>query len=171
MSDPARRDRLTQRVGLTGATEENTAAGLYGIIISAAVMASSHAASAARLILAVVITLVIYWSAERYARLVAERIHEGHPPAWPQIRSQFTRGWQMVTASALPVIVLAVVRAAGAALQHAVVSALICATLLLCLAGWEMGRLGRLSGLERLASAAVAGTFGVVLILLKMALH
>ena len=172
MVEPAaRRGGLMHRVGLVGATEEHTAAGIYGVIVSAAVMASSHAASAVRLILAVAVTLGIYWGAERYARLVADRVHQGHPPTWRQVRSQLAGDWQMVTTSALPLLVLAVVRAAGVALGHAVLSALICSTLLLFLAGWEMGHEGRLRPLERLAAAAVAGMFGVVLILLKMTLH
>ena len=141
------------------------------VIISAAVMASSHAPTAARLILAVVVTLIIYWSAERYARLVAERIHEGHPPSLAQVRAQLTEGWEMVTASTLPVIVLALTRAAGVDLEGAVLAALTCSALLLCLAGWEMGRGGRLTPLERLVSAGAAGTFGVVMMLLKVTLH
>ena len=44
-----------------------------------------------------VVTLTIYWGAERYARIVAERIHEGHRPNWTSVRFQLTRGWEMVT--------------------------------------------------------------------------
>jgi hypothetical protein len=47
------------------ATEEGTAAGIYGIIVSAAVMSTSHAHSAAATAAAVLIALVVYWSAAR----------------------------------------------------------------------------------------------------------
>ncbi|MER7006041.1 hypothetical protein ABT297_23780 [Dactylosporangium sp. NPDC000555] len=156
---------------MAGATEESTAAGIYGVIVSAAVMASSHAGSATALVVAVAVTLIVYWSAERYARLVAERIHEGHRPAWRQVGQQLTTGWEIVTASALPVAVLVVLRLMGIDLYLAVIWALVCSTLLLCLAGWDVGRRGQLTGPERLASAAATGMFGVMMILLKVVLH
>lgn len=53
----------------------------------------------------------------------------------------------------------------------AVLAALICSTALLCVAGWAVGRDGRLSTGERVVSAAVAGMFGVFFIALKTLLH
>jgi hypothetical protein len=162
---------LGHRLWVTSPTEEGTAAGVYGVIIGAAVMASSHATSAGAVIWAVLVTLVIYWSAERYARIVAQRIHEGRRLTAHQIREQLTTGWEIVTASAAPVTVLALSHLAGVALRTTVIAALVCSTLLLCVAGWEMGRHGRLTRAERLVSAAVAGAFGVVMIVLKVTLH
>jgi hypothetical protein len=153
------------------ATEESTAAAIYGVIISAAVMASAHAETAVAVVVAVLVTLVIYWGAERYARLVAERIHQGHRPSWAQVRHQMTEGWAMVSASYLPLAVLSVLTLLGVGLYRAVVSALVCSTVLLCLAGWAMGRHGQLTLRERVASTAVAGAFGVVMIVLKSTLH
>src|SRR5688572_21958143 len=108
------------RFTATGASEEETAAGIYGIIVSAAVMAASHAKTAVRLVAAVLVTLVRYWSAERFARLVAERIHQGHRPDARQVVAQLTSGWEMVSASALPLLVLAVARLVGRPLDTAV---------------------------------------------------
>jgi hypothetical protein len=155
----------------TGASEEQTAAGIYGVVVSAAVMAASHADTAVAIVVAVLVTLVVYWSAERFARLVAERIHQGRRPSWQQVRIQLTTGWEIVSASALPLLVLVLARLAGRSLDTAVVIALTCSTLLLCLAGWEMGRHGQLSMLERAATTTVAGLFGVLLIALKALLH
>jgi hypothetical protein len=167
----ARERSLFTRLRLRHATEESTAAGLYGMIVSAAVMAASHAPSAVAVIGSVLVTLTVYWAAERYARLVAERIHAGHRPTWRQIRRQLTAGWAMVAASALPLAVLALARLLGMDLDHGVFLALSCSTLLLCLAGWEVGRHGKLSLGERLVSTAVAGAFGAGLIVLEVALH
>ena len=152
-------------------TEESTAAGIYGVIVSAAVMASAHADSAAAVAVAVLVTLVIYWAAERYSRLVAERIHDGHRPTWRQVRMQLTTGWEIVTASTVPLVVLVLMGQLGTDLYVAVLVALGSSTLLLSLAGWEIGRQGELSTTERLASAAVAGVFGVAMIVLKSLLH
>jgi hypothetical protein len=166
-----RRAAFARRTRVTGTTEEGTAAGVYGVIIGAAVMASSHAGSAAAVIVAVVVTLVVYWSAERYARLLAARIHDGRTSVRHHMRAQLTSGWEIVTASALPVAVLAVLRLTGVSLDRAVIGALTCSALLLCRAGWEMGGHGGLTHFERIASTAIAGAFGLVMILLKIALH
>ena len=151
--------------------QEATASGIYGVIVSAAVMSASHAEKAYKVIIAVVVTLTIYWGAERYARIVAERIHEGHRPSWTSVRYQLTHGWELVSASALPLITLAVMSVLGADLGTAVIGALLCSTLLLCVAGWAIGRGGRLSTGERVASTLVAGMFGLFFVLLKTFLH
>src|SRR5215475_5441173 len=158
-------------IGMARDDEESTADGIYGVIVSAAVMAASHAETAVTLAAEVLITLAIYWGAERYARLVAVRIHSGHRPNRAQVRLQLTSGWEIMTASALPLVVLLIVRALGADLDIAVLAALACSTLLLCLAGWEIGRHGHLTRLERIASTVAAGAFGALFILLKTALH
>jgi small-conductance mechanosensitive channel len=154
-----------------GRDEESTAAGIYGIVVSAAVMVASHAQRAVTVAAAVLFTLVIYWAAERYAGLVAERIHAGRPPSWRQVRGRLTQGWQMVSASALPLVVLVLVAGAGVGTSRAVTAALIASTALLCGAGWEVGRYGRLKPAERVVSAATAGLFGVAMIVAKGLLH
>jgi hypothetical protein len=166
-SEPTNR----QRIRVRRETTDSTAAAIYGIIVGAAVMATSHSQTAAAVVVAVVVTLLIYWSAERYARLVAERIHEGHRPSWQHVRQQLTTGWEFMTASALPLAALVILRLAGANLYHAVLWALICSSGLLGLAGWEVGRDGRLTGTERLVSAAVTAAFGIGMIVLKTFLH
>ena len=98
--------------------QEATASGIYGVIVSAAVLSASHAEKAYKVIVAVVVTLTIYWGAERYARIVAERIHEGHRPSWTSVRHQLTHGWEMVTASTLPLLTLAIMTVLGAKLSH-----------------------------------------------------
>ena len=152
-------------------TEEGTAAGVYGVIVGAAVMAAAHAESVAALDVAVLATLLIYWCAERYARLVAQRIHAGHRPGWPAVRRELTTGWEIVTASLLPLLVLSIAGRLGADLDTAVLLGLLCSTALLALAGWEMGYGEALSPAERVVSALVAATFGAAMILLKSLLH
>jgi positive regulator of sigma E activity len=150
---------------------ESTAAGIYGVIVSAAVMSAAHAPTAIATVTAVLVTLTIYWAAERYARIVAERIHEGHRPSVRTVRQQLTDGWEMITASLLPLAVLMLARVLGATLRESIIWALVCSTVLLCVAGWHVGRGGRLTVAERCMSSAVAGTFGIVLVLLKALLH
>ncbi|GAA4941599.1 hypothetical protein [Actinoplanes utahensis] len=150
---------------------EATASGIYGLIVGAAVLVASHALTALRMSVAVLVTLTIYWLAERYARIVAERLHEGHRPTWHTVRRQLTTGWEMVTTSGLPLLVLVGARLAGAQLETAVIASLACTTGLLCLSGWLIGSGGRLRAAERLVSTLVAGSFGAALIVLKTQLH
>jgi hypothetical protein len=159
------------RVRLTHDNQEATASGIYGLIVGAAVLVASHPETAVAAVVAEVVTLTIYWAAERYARIVAERIHGGHRPTWHTVRQQLTSGWEIVTASALPLLVLVIARLAGTRLVTAELASLICTTVLLCVGGWRMGLAGRLTPLERVASTAVAGTFGLALIGLKTLLH
>lgn len=156
---------------VTGASEESTAAGVYGVIVGAAVMAASHATSAVAMVAAVLVTLLVYWGAERYARIVAKRIHDGRRPDRRELREQLTAGLEMVSASFLPLAVLGVVRLLGAELSTATLAGLACSTVLLGLAGWEMGRDGKLTIRERLVSTATAAAFGALMIVLKMLLH
>jgi positive regulator of sigma E activity len=162
---------VTGSVRMRHGDQEATASGIYGVIVSAAVLSASHAEKAYQVIVAVLVTLTIYWGAERYARIVAERIHEGHRPSWTSVRHQLTHGWEMVSASTLPLITLAVMTFLGAELSTAVLGALICATVLLTVAGWSIGRGGRLSTGERVVSTVVAGMFGALFIVLKTFLH
>jgi hypothetical protein len=158
-------------VRLTHETAEGTASGIYGVIVCAAMLVTSHAERAWREVLAVLITLTIYWAAERYARIMAERIHEGHRPTWLTVRHQLTSGWEIVTASTLPLVVLVLMRLAGARLTTAEFAALGCTTVLLCVAGWRMGAAGRLTTAERFLSTITAGAFGAAMIVLKTFLH
>jgi hypothetical protein len=171
MTRPPDRRRGVGRFAPGSDTEEATAAGIYGVIVGGSVMAASHADTAVSVALTVLITLTIYWSAERFARLVAERIHDGHRPSPRRLLHHLTAGWEIVSASTLPLIVLVVTRLLGRTLNVAITAALICCTLLLCLAGWEMGRHGRLTRLERAGVTTVAGLFGLLLIATKSLLH
>jgi hypothetical protein len=148
-----------------------TAEGIYGVIISAAVLASWHDVSMLRLAAAALVTLFIYWVAERYARVIATRIADGRRPTWAELRRELGGGWEIVTTSFIPLAVLLGAAALGAEESTAVLAALIASTVLLCLAGWAVGRNGRLTARERVVSTLAAGAFGFAMILLKTSLH
>ena len=145
--------------------EMRIAHGIYGVIVSCAVMASAQAESIPRLAVGVLVTLIVYWAAERYAHVMASLIMGGGG-----IRSQHLRqGWEIVTASFVPLLVLVGSRLVGAEVFTSVILALCSGTGLLMLTGWRVGR--GLGLLPRLLSAAAAGAFGVVMIVLKTQLH
>jgi hypothetical protein len=151
--------------------EEHAATGIYGTIVSGGVMAAAHLDRAATLTIAVVGTLLIYWTAERYSRLVAERIHGGERPTWAHVREHLTSGWVFVTASFVPLGVLLLARLAGSDMDTAVLAGLCASVVLLFLQGWRIGASGHLDRSERLFVAAAAAAFGLLLIALKSLLH
>jgi hypothetical protein len=103
--------------------------------------------------------------------MVAQRIHADRKPTWREAGRQLTEGWEIITASALPLLVVALFSWRGSDVSTAVLAGLVCATVLLCVAGWEIGRGSQLSVLERLALIGVAGGFGGLMILFKTLLH
>ena len=79
---------------------------IYGIIVSSAVMASAHGQSVVALAVAVLVTLLIYWAAERFAHVMGERIVHTPELTASQLRRHLGTGWELVSASFLPLAVL-----------------------------------------------------------------
>src|SRR4029077_19480876 len=64
------------------------AAGIYGAIITAAIIAAvgGHLRTLT-LAVSVLVTLVVYWVAEEYAELLGEQVTGGRLPTWRYIRA------------------------------------------------------------------------------------
>jgi len=151
--------------------EAKIANGIYGVIVGSGVMAADSGTSVTQLAVAVVVTLLVYWAAERYAHVVARRIKLGRRQSRSELRRELSDGWELVTASYLPLLVLVTASLLGADLTASVVSALVFSTALLVLSGWRVGGEANLGPAQRFVSAAVAGAFGVVMIILQSFLH
>ncbi len=147
------------------AEERATANAIYGIIVSSAVMASAHGQSVVALAVAVLVTLLIYWAAERFAHVMGERIVHSPELTASQLRRHLGTGWELVSASFLPL---------GCPARESDCWARtwtpppwprsICATALLFAAGWRVGREAALSPSARLVSALCSGAFGAAMI-------
>ncbi len=89
------------------------AAGIYGAIITAAILdtAGGHLPTAA-LVVSVVVTLLVYWLAEEYAELVGEQVQGGRLPGREHILGALAATWPMVSASFLPLLALVLARLA-----------------------------------------------------------
>src|SRR5215468_7774588 len=69
------------------AQRRRRAAGIYGAIITAAILdTASDRMPTYALVIAVVATLVVYWLAEEYAELLGEQVEGGRLPTWVRIR-------------------------------------------------------------------------------------
>lgn len=144
------------------------AAGIYGAVITAAVIAASEEHLPVRaVVIAVVATLLVYWVAEQYAVLLGEHTAGGHLPTWLQVRAGFAASWPMVAASFVPLLALVISREAGTSMSVAENVGLIVAIGLLIYHAWSAARAARLRGWSLLGATSVAAALGLVMILLK----
>jgi len=144
------------------------AAGIYGAIITAAIIAAVGGQLSTRaLTVSVLITLLVYWVAEEYAELLGEQVTGGRLPTWAYIRAALAHTWPMVSASYLPLLVLVLARLAGASASAAANFGLVAAILLLTFHGWSAGRASRLRGWQLAGVTAIAAALGLVMIVLK----
>jgi hypothetical protein len=144
------------------------AAGIYGTIVTAAVLASGGAKmSTAALAVAALVTLIVYWVAEEYAEILGGQAEDGRLPTGRQIFLQLTSTWPMVSAAYIPVVTLVVARIAGTSAVVAANIALCVTVLLLLFHGWSAGRAADLRGGRLIVGPLIAGALGAVMIVLK----
>ena len=154
--------------GPTADLGRRRAAGIYGAIITAAILdtAGGHLPTAA-LVLAVVVTLVVYWLAEEYAELLGEQAQGGRLPGRAHIRAALAATWPMVSASYAPLLALVLARLAGASALAAANVGLTAAIVLLTIHGWLAGRAAQLRGWQLFFATSVAAALGLMMIFLK----
>ncbi len=148
------------------------AAGIYGTIVTAAVLAAGgNTLTSLALEVTVLVTLVVYWLAEQYAELLGEHTHAGHLPSRGQVSSSLAATWPMVTASFVPLASLVVARVLGASASGAADVALYVAIGFLVVHGYAAARAAGLSGIRLVLVSGTAGLLGLAMVILKTALQ
>jgi hypothetical protein len=144
------------------------AAGIYGAIITASIMAAAgRSLPTLALAIAVLITLVVYWLAEEYAEVLGQQATGGHVPSWAHIRAGLVSSWPIVSASFVPLVALVLARIAGASAFAAANVGVGVAVALLTAHGWTAGRAAQLKGWQLTASTSIAAVLGLVMVVLK----
>jgi len=144
------------------------AAGIYGAIITASIMAAAGGSlPTLPLALSVLVTLVVYWLAEEYSVVLGRQATDGHVPSWALIRAGLASSWPIVSASFAPLVVLVLARLAGASSFAAANIGVGAAVVLLTAHGWAAGRAARLKGWQLTASTSIAALLGLVMVVLK----
>jgi hypothetical protein len=147
-------------------------AGIYGTIITAAVLADAGSDTGTpSLAITVFVTLLIYWLAEQYADLLGEHIHAGRLPTLARVRVSLTASWPLVTASYIPVAALLAAWLLGAPQETAAGIALGVASALLIVHGWSAARAADLRGMRLIAVTLLAAVLGLALVALKIGLQ
>lgn len=144
------------------------AAGVYGAIVTAALIAAAGGQlRTVGLAVAVVVTLAVYWVAEEYAELLGAQAEQEKLLSRRHIRAELVATWPMVSASFGPVVAMLVARLFGASDAVAADIGLGAAILLLMGHAWSAGRAARMRGRQLVVMTCVAATFGVAMVVLK----
>ena len=148
------------------------AAAIYGLIVSGAVMAAAGEHGTVREVaITVFVTVLVYWLAESYADVLGEQIAEERPSTWARTRELLRQGWPLVEASYVPLVVMVLAWAVGMSTTNAITAGLVTNALLLVALGWIASAQSHSSIPARAVSAALAGAFGMVMIVIKTLLH
>jgi hypothetical protein len=146
-------------------------AGIFGTIVGASVLAAADPADPLHDTgWAVVVTLVVYWLAERWSELLGSHLR-GTVLTRRRVMEVFAHGWPMVQASYGPLVVMVVCWAFGASNQTALNAALSLSVATLVGLGVLAGRRAELPTVGVILSGLFTGALGIALILLKAILH
>lgn len=160
----ARRDPLGLVTGGEGA--------ITGTVVCAAAIAyaAGHVDSTGQLCLAILGTIAVYWLAHLHAVTLGSSLTHRHHPA-AAFHHALAQTAPIAGASVVPLIVLLLCRLLGADLRTASWTALLSTIALLTCYSYLAGARGGLDVGGRVASACAGAGVGILVALLKIALH
>jgi len=155
--------------------------GIYGTVICASILASAGGDRPAKVAIVIVVTLIVYWAAERYAEVLGLAaspdngtvVNRGRTEkvTLTHVRHVVRSGWSMIEASVTPLLVLLGSRLLGASGATAVNIALTYTVFLLVALGWLAATRAELVGWPRLVATAFSAVLGLIVVGLKASLH
>lgn len=153
--------------------QANPSGAVYGTIAVSAVLAaeSPRQETYARTIVAVVITMLLYWLAHSYADLAGERIETGEPLTFAELGRAMVRELWILLGSATPLLVVLICWATGTSLYDAVRAAVWTAAAIIIATEVGIGLHSELSGRELAGQVAVGASLGLLIIALRVVLH
>jgi hypothetical protein len=162
------------RPGVHHAARRDVAGAIYGLILATSVIAVSRQYephNAGVTAVTVIVTASVFWLAHVYTRVMALGAAEHHMPTWGQIQQTLDHEWPLVQAGILPTAVLLL--GPLGMLEDDVAQEVAIGTCLLELGvtGIVVARAAGARGLLVGVSAAIAASFGVIVIVLKTVVH
>ncbi len=145
---------------------------MTGTVVSAAVLAATagHVNSTAQLSVAIAGTTFVYWLAHLHAATIGAGVRDGmHPLA--ALRAGALHTWTVAAASLLPLAVLLLAEMVGADVEVASWIALGATVALLTVYSYLAGRRGGLGPRGSVVCAAAGCGLGLLVAVLKAALH
>jgi hypothetical protein len=162
--DDARRDPLGLRAGGEGT--------ITGTVVCAAAIAytAGHSDSVWDITFAIIGTVIVYWVAHLHAITIGSALTNGHHPLLA-IQHGLRETWPILGASVLPVGALLASKLLGAELRTSAWISLITTVVLLTAYSYVAGLRGGLDRWGCVAAAAAGAAVGLLVVLLKVALH
>jgi hypothetical protein len=171
MTDSESVGRAAPRRDLLGLVAGGEGA-ITGTVVCAAAIAyaAGHVSSTAELCAVIFGTVFVYWLAHLHASTLGSSLTHRHHPVIA-FRHALWETLPIIGASVAPMVVLVVSRLAGADLRGSAWIALIVTIGLLTVYSYLAGARGGLDTGGRIASAAAGAALGILVALLKVALH
>jgi hypothetical protein len=164
----ARNDERRDPLGLVTGGE----GAITGTVVCAAAIAygAGHVTSTGELSLLILGTIVVYWLAHLHAMTLGSSLTHRHHPVIA-LRHALVATAPILGVSVVPLVILLTSRLAGAELRASAWAALITTIALLTLYSYLAGARSGLDIRGRVASACAGAALGILVALLKVALH
>ena len=169
---PIAREQRGSR-GIVELLLNNAGGAIYGIIAVGALLAaeSTRRETYVRNIVAVVVTLLLYWLAHAYADLAAERLRSGTQLTLGRLFRTMLDELPLLAGATIPLATLLICWAAGSRLSTAVIAALWTAAAIVVSIELTAGVRGRLAARQFITQALIGVLLGALVIFLKVVLH
>jgi hypothetical protein len=151
----------------------NPAGLIYGTITVAALLAAESARQETypRTVGAVVITLLLYWLAHSYAEFTGERMEQGEPFTLAGLGRTAAQELMVLLGAAIPLLVLLISWATGAALTRAVFAGIWTSAAILLAAEIVIAVRAKLTGRDLVRQTCLGAVLGGLVIALRVLLH
>jgi hypothetical protein len=164
---------LPARIAKRIVPDENPSGVVYGMIVIGALLAAESGRHETYLdtIASAAIAAALYWLAHAYAGVLGQRLAQHERLTAESLGRALAHDWAIMRGAALPLAVLVIAWAAGAAQQTAVTAALW--STIVSLVAFELiaGVRAHASRRELALEGAVGAAMGVAILALKIVLH
>jgi hypothetical protein len=146
---------------------------VYGTIAIGALLTAESAQTEtyAKSVVAVVITLLLYWLAYSYAEFTGRRLEKGEPFDVGELGTAAVKELSVLIGASIPLLVLLIFWAAGARLATAVSAAIWTSAGMIVIIELVVGLRAHLTGRQLIMQTGFGALLGLLVLTLRIVLH
>jgi hypothetical protein len=146
---------------------------VYGTIAIGALLTAESAQSEtyAKSVVAVVVTLLLYWLAYSYAEFTGQRLEKGEPFEFGELATAAVKELSVLIGASIPLFVLLIFWAAGARLATAVSAAVWTSAAMIVIIEFVVGLRASLTGRQLVMQTGFGAFLGLLVLTLRIVLH